>query len=149
MRLVIQRVNEAELWIDEQLYSKIGTGIVALHGVGHEDTEKEIDYLVDKMMNLRIFPDENGQMNLSLKDVNGEVLIVSQFTLYGDCRKGRRPSYSNAMKPELAEKLYDQLVTKAKRHGVNVETGKFGAMMDVKLTNNGPVTLMLDSSKIF
>ncbi|MDH4129877.1 MAG: D-aminoacyl-tRNA deacylase [Spirochaetota bacterium] len=149
MRLVVQRVSEAELWIDDKLYSSIGRGILALLGIESNDKSTDINYLVDKLINLRIFPDENDVMNHSLMDIAGELLIVSQFTLYGDCRKGRRPSYSNAMTPNLAEPMYNEFVEKAKSYKLNVQTGKFQAMMDIKLTNWGPVTLLLDSKKVF
>lgn len=149
MRLVIQRVKEAQLWINEKLYSQINKGILALVAIGSEDNEEDILYSVDKMVQLRIFPDEKGVMNLSLLEVQGDLLIVSQFTLYGDCRKGRRPSYSNSLKPELAETLYEQFVQKSKEYNLNVKTGEFRANMDIKLVNWGPVTLLLDSKKLF
>lgn len=149
MRLVIQRVKECELWINNSIYSKIGQGIVAFLGITQDDDEKAINYMLEKLMNLRIFPDDNETMNLSLLDVKGELMIVSQFTLYGDCRKGRRPSYSTAMSPNLAIEIYNQFVEKAKTYGIVVQTGEFQAMMDVKLTNWGPVTLLVDSKKEF
>ncbi len=149
MRLVIQRVNECEIWIDKQLYSRIGEGLLVLVGVGKNDGPETINSMADKMMNLRIFPDTDGLMNLSLLDTEGEVMIVSQFTLYGDCRKGRRPSYTDAMKPKEAQSIYDTLVEQVHTYGLTTQTGKFQAMMDIKLTNTGPVTLLLDSDKVF
>ncbi len=149
MRLVIQRVSECEIWIDKQLHSRIDEGLLVLVGVGKKDRPETINYMADKMMNLRIFPDSGGLMNLSLLDTKGEVMIVSQFTLYGDCRKGRRPSYKDAMKPKEAESLYESLVEQVRSYGLTTQTGKFQAMMDVKLTNSGPVTLLLDSDKAF
>ncbi len=149
MRIVIQKVDECEIWIDKQLYSRIDGGLLVLLGVGKEDRLETIDSMADKMMNLRIFPDSEGLMNLSLLDTKGEVMIVSQFTLYGDCRKGRRPSYTDAMKPKEAESLYDLFVERVRSYGLTIQTGKFQAMMDIKLTNTGPVTLLLDSDKAF
>ncbi|GMT49495.1 MAG: D-aminoacyl-tRNA deacylase [bacterium] len=149
MRLVIQRVSECEIWIDKQLYSRIDGGLLVLLGVGSQDKPEVIDYMADKMMNLRILPDRGGLMNLSLLDTKGEVMIVSQFTLYGDCRKGRRPSYTDAMKPKEAESLYELFVERIRSYGLPIQTGKFQAMMDIKLTNTGPVTLLLDSDKAF
>lgn len=149
MRLVIQRVSEAKLYIENKLYSQINKGIVALLAVGENDDEKASKYLLDKLLNLRIFPDDEGVMNLSLLDTKAELMIVSQFTLYGDCRKGRRPSYSQAMKPELAEKFYSRFVEMAKEQSIKVVTGKFQTMMNVNLVNSGPVTLILDSNKLF
>ena len=149
MRIILQRVKEASVKVDGEVIGRIGEGIVVLLGVGKEDEEHDVDYLVDKVVNLRIFEDEEGKMNNSVIDTGGEVLVVSQFTLYGDCRKGRRPSYDSAAPPELAEKLYELFVEKIKQRGINVQTGKFRAMMDVHLINSGPVTLNLDSKKLF
>lgn len=149
MRTIIQRVKEARVEVNGVIIGQIGKGALVLLGAGKEDTEHDVEYLVDKIVNLRIFEDEEGKMNLSVLDSGGEVLVVSQFTLYGDCRKGRRPSFDKAAPPEVAENLYELFVKKVRERGVKVETGKFRAMMDVHLVNWGPVTLMLDSKKLF
>lgn len=149
MRIVLQRVKMARVEVEGELVGQIGEGIVVLLGVGKEDDEYDVDYLVDKVVNLRIFENEHGVMNDSVIDSEGEILVVSQFTIYGDCRKGRRPSYDNAAPPEMAERLYDQFVDKIRARGIKVETGMFRAMMDVYLINWGPVTLNLDSKKLF
>ena len=149
MRTIIQRVKEAKVEVDGEVIGQIGKGALVLLGAGKEDSEHDVEYLVDKILNLRIFEDEEGKMNLSVIDSGGEVLVVSQFTLYGDCRKGRRPSFDKAAPPKIAENLYELFVKKVRERGVKVETGKFRAMMDVHLVNWGPVTLMLDSSKLF
>lgn len=149
MRIVLQRVKMARVEVEGELVGQIGEGIVVLLGVGKEDEEYDVDYLVDKVVNLRIFENEHGVMNDSLIDSDGEILVVSQFTIYGDCRKGRRPSYDSAAPPEMAERLYDRFVDKIRARGIKVETGMFRAMMDVYLINWGPVTLNLDSKKLF
>lgn len=149
MRAVVQRVSHCEVIVDGETTGLISYGLTVLLGVSNSDDEKEADYLADKIANLRIFADENDKMNLSVKDIGGEVLVVSQFTLYGDCRKGRRPSYNNAAAPDLAEKLYDYFVEKLKEMELPVSTGRFQAMMEVSLTNDGPVTILLDSEKNF
>ena len=149
MRIILQRVKEASVKVEGDVIGQIGKGALVLLGAGKEDSEHDVEYLVDKILNLRIFEDEEGKMNLSVLDSGGEVLVVSQFTLYGDCRKGRRPSFDKAAPPEIAEDLYELFVKKIKERGVKVETGKFRAMMDVHLVNWGPVTLMLDSKKLF
>jgi D-tyrosyl-tRNA(Tyr) deacylase len=145
MRALIQRVSEASVSIDGEIVGEIGKGIVILLGVTHGDIEKDAGYLADKCANLRIFEDENGKMNLSTLDVGGSALIISQFTLYGDTRKGRRPSYTDAALPEKAVPLYEYFIEKVKDAGLNVATGRFGASMNVDIHNQGPVTLMLES----
>ena len=149
MRAVVQRVDEASVVVDEKTVGSIEKGLLVLLGVGEEDNEKDLDYLVEKIIGLRIFQDENDKMNLSLIDVKGELLVVSQFTLYGDARKGKRPSFSSSAGPEVGNKYYEEFVNKAKEYGIKTETGLFGAEMKVKLVNNGPVTILLDSKKIF
>lgn len=149
MRVVLQRVKQASVETGGEAVGEIGRGLLVLLAAGKEDSEEDVEYLVEKIINLRIFEDDAGKMNLSLTDVGGEVLVVSQFTLYGDCRKGRRPSFDKAAPPELAEDLYESFVQRLRDFGIPVQTGKFGAMMDVHLTNWGPVTLMLDSKRGF
>lgn len=139
MKVVVQRARNANVKVDGQVVGSIEFGLMVLVGVTHEDTEKDAEFLADKVANLRIFEDEEGKMNLSLLDVGGEVLSVSQFTLYGDCRKGRRPNFMQAAKPDIAEKLYESFNDKLREKGVRVETGSFGAMMAVEFTNVGPV----------
>jgi len=147
MRAVIQRVSQGKVIIDSEVVGSISTGLVILLGVGHADSEEDVEYLASKIVNLRIFSDEAGKMNRSLLDVSGEALIVSQFTLWGDCRKGRRPSFVEAAPPELAEELYHKLVKRVGALGVPTATGRFGALMELHLVNDGPVTLILDSRK--
>jgi D-tyrosyl-tRNA(Tyr) deacylase len=149
MRAVVQRVSRAEVRIDGQVVGKIGAGLVVLVGAATDDGEADVAYLVDKVVNLRVFPDDEGNMNRAVGEVGGALLIVSQFTLYGDCRKGRRPSFVQAMAPGPAEALYDRFVGLARGSGVPVETGRFRAMMEVELVNDGPVTLMIDSRRGF
>ena len=149
MRAVVQRVKESRVEVNGQVVGKIGQGVLVLLGIKQGDSEKDAKYVADKIVNLRIFPDKQGQMNYSLLDVKGEALVVSQFTLLGDCRKGRRPSYAHAARPEEARKLYEKFVEFVQEKGVNVETGRFQEMMDVYLLNDGPVTLLIDSEKIF
>ncbi len=145
MKAVIQRVKEAKVKVDDEITGEIGKGILVLLGVEKGDTRKDADYLAGKIINLRIFEDDNGKMNLSLMDVGGELLTVSQFTLLGDCRKGRRPSFVRAAGPEEANRLYEYFVEKVKSLGVCVRTGRFQAMMEVSLINDGPVTFILES----
>ena len=145
MKAVVQRVSESSVTIDNEVAGKIGAGLLVLLGVAVEDTEKEADYLAEKIINLRIFSDENGKMNLSLRDIGGEMLVVSQFTLLGDCRKGRRPSFIASAGPEMGNALYAYFVDYMRQKGITVATGRFGAMMDVSLVNDGPVTLILES----
>jgi D-tyrosyl-tRNA(Tyr) deacylase len=147
MRLVIQRVKEARVTTDQGTAGAIRTGMIVFVCVSKSDTTKEADYLVDKLLGLRIFPDESGKMNRNVHDAGGGLLIVSQFTLYGDCRKGRRPSFDRAAPPEAAKALYDYFVDAARRGPVPVETGIFQAMMEVHLVNDGPVTILLDSAE--
>ena len=149
MRAVIQRVSRARVWVEEQITGEIGNGLLVLLGVGQGDTQTEVDYLLDKIINLRIFEDPDGKMNLSLLDCGGGLLVVSQFTLYADCRKGRRPSFTGAGDPEAAKALYDYFISRAKTQGVRVASGVFQALMEVELVNSGPVTILLDSSKNF
>lgn len=145
MRIVVQRSKKASVMVNEKVVGEIERGLVLLVGVTHDDTEEDAVYLADKIINLRIFEDENQKMNLSLLDVGGSILSVSQFTLYGDCRKGRRPNFMAAAKPEQALNLYHYFNNLLKEKNLKVETGKFGAMMDVSLVNDGPVTLIMDS----
>ncbi|MFP6574297.1 MAG: D-aminoacyl-tRNA deacylase [Pirellulaceae bacterium] len=145
MRVCVQRVTTASVQVDGQQVGKIGPGLLVLLGIGQQDTAQEVTQLVDKIVNLRIFADEQEKMNLSLLDVAGEMLVISQFTLWGDCRKGRRPSFVQAADPQLAEPLYEQFAQEVRAQGVGVETGRFGAMMQVSLVNDGPVTLVIES----
>ena len=146
MRVLLQRAAAGSVSINGECVGEIGKGLVLLIGVTHTDTPDDVDYLVKKCANLRIFEDENGKMNLSLMDIDGEVLAISQFTLYGDCVKGRRPGFDAAAEPVMAEKLYDLFVEKMKQEGVRkVDTGRFGADMMVSIQNDGPVTFMLES----
>lgn len=145
MRSVIQRVKKARVIVEDRLVGEIGGGVVVLLAVGREDGEKDITYLADKIINLRIFDDKEGKMNLSLLEVGGEILAVSQFTLYGDCRKGRRPSFDEAASATPARELYEKFVEFLRGKGLKVETGEFQARMLVEIYNDGPVTFILDS----
>ena len=149
MRAVVQRVSEASVTVAGERVSAIGRGLLVLVGVGRGDTMADLEWLADKLVGLRIFADAEGQMNLSVQEVGGELLVVSQFTLHGDCRKGRRPSYSDAAPPEEAQRLYEQLLERLKALDLPVRAGVFRAMMQVALINDGPVTLLLDSRKAF
>ncbi|MDD9301141.1 MAG: D-tyrosyl-tRNA(Tyr) deacylase [Desulfobacter sp.] len=145
MKAIVQRVKNAQVTVDNTIISRITKGLMVLLGVADKDSEKEADYLVDKIIHLRVFEDDQGKMNLSLKDVKGELLVVSQFTLMGDCKKGRRPSFIKAARPEEANRLYTYFTAKAADAGVVVKTGQFQANMDVSLVKQGPVTLILES----
>ena len=146
MRALIQRVSSASVAIDGEVNGSVNQGLLILLGVTHTDTENDALYLAEKIANLRIFCDEQDKMNLSLLDINGEALVISQFTLYGDCRKGRRPGFSDAARPELADPLYERFIALLKEQGVKkVDTGRFGADMKVALVNDGPVTLIVES----
>ena len=149
MRAVIQRATHGKVTVDDRVVGEIGSGIVVLLGIASDDTRNDADYLAQKIVALRIFDDTEGKMNVSLKDNGGSLLVVSQFTLYGDVRRGLRPSWSDAAPPELAEPLYEYFVEKCKTLVSKVETGSFRKMMQVELVNDGPVTLMLDSRKLF
>jgi D-tyrosyl-tRNA(Tyr) deacylase len=149
MRAVIQRVKRASVRVEDKLISEIGGGLLVFLGLQEQDNNNDINWMADKIINLRIFEDNDGKMNLSLADTSREMLIVSQFTLYGDCRKGRRPGFSRAARPELSEPLYQQFIAEVRRRGVNAQTGIFQAEMAVELINDGPVTLLLDSEKKF
>ncbi len=149
MRAIIQRVKKAKVEVENIVTGEIGKGLLIFLGVGENDTEKDCSYLVDKIANLRVFPDENDLMNLSLIDINGSALIISQFTLLGDCRKGRRPSFAKAAHPEKANQLYEYFIESFGSKGLKIATGIFKEMMDVSLVNDGPVTILLDSKKMF
>lgn len=145
MRAVVQRVMNADVKIDGRVNGKIDDGLLVLLGVGNGDTEEDMKYIADKIIKLRIFSDENDKMNLSLEDVGGSMLVISQFTLYGDCSHGRRPYFGNAMEPVSANEMYEKFVAYIKEQGIHTETGEFGADMKVSLTNDGPVTIILES----
>ena len=149
MRAVVQRVTQASVTVGDETVGKIGPGIMVLIGISSEDADKDLKYITDKVMNLRIFDDENGVMNRSVLDVGGSILAVSQFTLYGDARGGRRPSYIRAASPEPANELYERAVAAWRAQGIHVETGRFRTEMKVSLINDGPVTILLDSEKAF
>ncbi|MGB3366134.1 MAG: D-aminoacyl-tRNA deacylase [Acidaminobacteraceae bacterium] len=149
MRAVVQRVSRSSVSVDDEIIASVEKGIMVLLGVESGDTEKDVDYMVEKIINLRIFEDDDEVMNYSLLDIKGEMLAISQFTLLGDCRKGRRPSYKNAEKPDQANTLYESFVEKSRLKDVRVKTGKFQAEMIVDIVNDGPVTLLIDSNKTF
>ena len=148
MKFVIQRVNNASVEVEKRVVGKINEGFLVLIGVTHDDTKKTADILIKKLLNLRIFKDENDKMNLSLKDVGGELLLISQFTLYADCKKGNRPSFINSAKYDIANELYEYVIEECKKTSIKVETGIFGADMKVSLLNDGPVTIILDSEEL-
>ena len=147
MRAVIQRVKSASVYVDGGLSGKIGNGLLVLIGVGKGDGENDISFMVSKLPDLRIFEDASGKFNLSLKEIKGEILVVSQFTLFGDCSRGRRPSFTEAEEPTAAKNLYERLILRLREQGIPVQTGEFQARMEVALVNDGPVTLLLDSRK--
>lgn len=149
LRAVVQRVSQASVKVDEKIVGEINKGLLVLLGVGREDTVADLEYLVNKIVGLRIFEDENDKMNLSLLDIKGELLVVSQFTLYGDVRKGKRPSFTDSAPPEVAEEMYLKFIDKCAEMGIKTEKGIFGANMKVSLINDGPVTILLDSKKTF
>ncbi len=149
MRAVIQRVSRAQVEVDNTVIGAIGAGLVVLLSIHRDDTEKDLIWMVDKIQHLRIFDDHQGFMNRSVLETNGELLVVSQFTLHGDCRKGRRPSWTASAPPDLAKQLYDLFIASCRQRGIPTQAGVFQAMMEVSLTNSGPVTILLDSHKTF
>jgi len=149
MRLFIQRVSQATVTVENNIAGEIGCGFLVLCGFKKDDTLTTLSKIVEKCLNLRVFEDDRGKMNLSLLDISGELLIVSQFTLYANCRKGRRPAFDNSMPPDKAEKMYEHLINEFRKSGLKVESGIFGAKMDISLINNGPVTIMLDDDRLF
>jgi D-tyrosyl-tRNA(Tyr) deacylase len=149
LRAVVQRVKNAKVEVDDNEIGAIDSGLLVFLGIGVEDKMDDIDYLIDKIVNLRIFEDENDKMNLSAVDLGKDIMVVSQFTLYGDCRQGKRPNFLDAAPPDKAERLYDVFIDKINKYDLKIETGEFKAMMDVNLVNDGPVTLLIDSKKGF
>ncbi|GMG97827.1 D-aminoacyl-tRNA deacylase [Tepidimicrobium xylanilyticum] len=149
MRAVVQRVAKANVKVKGNVVGEISKGLLVFLGVGEDDSEKDLEYMVDKVLGLRIFEDENNKMNLSVMDIGGELLVVSQFTLYGDVRKGKRPSFTSSAYPELAEEIYEQFIEKCREKGIRTEKGVFGAHMEVSILNDGPVTILIDSKKVF
>lgn len=149
MRAVVQRASRARVTVDAKVAGEIGSGMLVFLGVGREDGEKDAEFLAEKITNLRIFPDADRKMNLSLLDAGGAMLVVSQFTLQGDCRKGRRPAFTAAAPPEKAEPLYERFIARVEERGAPVASGRFGAVMEVEIVNDGPVTLLLDTSGAF
>jgi len=147
MKAVIQRVKKSSVTVGNEIVGAIGPGLTVLLGVSHNDSEQDADYLAGKIVNLRIFEDDEGKMNRSLREVSGEMLVVSQFTLLGDCRKGRRPSFGKAAGPERANELYEYFCKRVREHRIHVKTGRFRAMMEVSLINDGPVTLIVESKE--
>lgn len=149
MRAVVQRVKEASVTVDNQIVGKISKGLLVFLGVGEEDTETDLTYTVEKTIGLRIFPDDNDKMNLSVQEIKGEILVISQFTLYGDVRKGKRPSFTKSAHPDIGIRFYEDYISKIKEAGIIVKSGEFGAHMDIDLVNDGPVTILIDSKKDF
>ncbi|MGD0513936.1 MAG: D-aminoacyl-tRNA deacylase [Terriglobales bacterium] len=149
MRAIVQRVSRAQVAVDGEIVGEVGCGLLVFLGVTHADAEEDADYLADKIAGLRVFEDEDGKMNLDVAAVSGGILVVSQFTLYGDVRRGKRPSFDAAAPPEPARRLYEYFVARIRAAGLPCETGRFQEMMEVELVNDGPVTILLDSSKIF
>jgi len=149
MRAVVQRVTKAAVTVEDSVVGAIGLGLLVLLGVGRSDTTASADYMIDKLLGLRVFEDEHGKMNVSLREIRGAVLVVSQFTLFGDVRRGKRPSFDDAAPPEQARVLYEYVVEKIREQGIECSTGEFQAMMDVSLVNDGPVTILIDSEKVF
>ena len=149
MRVVIQRVLEAKVEVGGEVVGRIGKGLLVYLGVGDGDTQKDAQFIAEKLVNLRIFGDENDKMNLSVRDVGGAVLLISQFTLHGDCRKGRRPGFDGAAEPGIANELYERVVGSIRQQGIGVQTGVFAAHMHVSSVNDGPVTFLLDSTRLF
>jgi len=148
MRVVVQRVSSAQVYVDGHLTGKIGKGLLVFVGVARGDGEEDVSYFASKLPEIRIFEDASGKFNLSLREIDGEMLVVSQFTLYGDCRRGRRPSFTEAEEPSSAKELYERLISGLREQGIPVQTGEFQAKMEVHLINDGPVTLLLDSRKV-
>lgn len=149
MRAVVQRVKKSSVKVDGEVVGSIKNGLNVLVGICGDDTLEDLKYIIDKIVNLRIFQDDNDKMNLSVKDIEGEILAISQFTLYGDCRRGRRPNFMGALGGNEAKVIYDKFIEMLKETGIKVETGVFGAHMDVEIQNDGPVTILLDSKKTF
>ncbi len=149
MRMVCQRVLEAQVTVSGQCVGKIGRGLLVFLGVGKGDTDKDAEFIAEKLVNLRIFADQAGKMNLSVQDIDGSILLISQFTLHGDCRKGRRPGFDAAAEPAAAQQLYEQVIALVARQGLPVEKGIFGQYMQVTSINDGPVTFLLDSTRLF
>lgn len=149
MRAIVQRVKHAKVTVNGETVGKINKGLLVFLGVAPDDSDKDIKYISEKLAFLRIFEDENERMNLSVKDIDGEVLLISQFTLFGDCRKGRRPDFTSSCEPVKAKKLYEEVIEAVKEQGIVTECGIFGADMQVELLNDGPVTILLDSTKLF
>lgn len=149
MRAVVQRVSRAEVRVDDKIVGRVDKGLLIYLGVGKEDSVVDIEYMAEKVTGLRIFEDENGKMNLSVKDIGGEILAISQFTLYGDVRKGKRPSFTDSAAPDKGEELYNQFINNIQNMGVGVDKGIFGAHMMIDYVNDGPVTILLDSKKQF